>query len=445
MNSRYTPYTQASTTMRFALRATMITLFVLGAFARFLVGWLLLLILFQPRARRREWFAGCVVGLFRSLGATFIKVGQIMSTRPDLFPPHLIHALESLQDNVGPFPYALVVRTLTEDLGKPPEQVFAELQPQPIASASVAQVHKARLPDGRVVAVKVRRPKIEKIVDFDLRVMRLFGQLMALIPSFALLAPVESVEEFGRGIRLQLDFTIEARNNHRFRKMFAGDPDVLFPALVDELCTQRVIVMEFIDGTKILNFKKNAPQTEEIRVKAKRLAAIGFRVLLKMIFEDGFVHADLHPGNIFITRDERVAILDLGLVGELDDAHRAGFARYFAAWAQGDGKTMAKLMSELSPSERVRDYPGFENAVVEFVKKYYGKKLGEVQVSLVFMDMMNILRRYRVRVNPTFTLVNIAIAVTEGIGKQLDPDVDLMAEALPFFARFNFFQPAASA
>lgn len=433
--------------MRFLARALMIFLFVLGAFVRFFVGWLVLLLLFQPKARRQEWFGRCFVGLFRSLGATFIKVGQIMSTRPDLFPPHVIHALETLQDNVGPFPYALVQRTIVDELGKPPEEIFAEFQPQPIASASVAQVHKARMHDGRVVAVKVRRPKIEQIVEFDLRVMRLFAKLMCIVPSVAMLAPVESVDEFGRGIRMQLDFRIEAANNRRFRKMFAGDPDVLFPALVEELCTGRVLVMEFIDGTKILSFKREAQHatTVEIEKKAKRLAAIGFRVMLKMVFEDGFVHADLHPGNIFITRDERVAILDLGLVGELDDVHRAGFARYFAAWAQGDGKTMAKLMSELSPTRQIRDYAGYESAVVEFVKKYYGKKLGEVQVSLVFMDMMNILRRFRVRVNPTFTLVNIAIAVTEGIGKQLDPDVDLMAEALPFFARFNFFQPAAQA
>src|SRR5262249_43943627 len=163
----------------------------------------------------------------------------------------------------------------------------------------------------------------------------------------------------------------------RFRDNFRDDRDVLFPALVDELCTARILTMEFIDGTKVLNFRQTPADP-------KRLAAIGFRVLLKMIFEDGFVHADLHPGNIFIARDDRVAILDLGLVGELDGTHRAGFARYFAAWAQGDGKTMARLMtemsSELSPSRRIPDFAGFEAAVVAFVGKYHGKRLGEVQV-----------------------------------------------------------------
>lgn len=424
--------------LRFAWRALVIIGLAVATFARYVAGQVVLLLLFAPRPQRQEWFARCVVGLFRALGATFIKVGQIMSTRPDLFPPHLIRALETLQDNVGPFAYRLVQRTLKEELGRAPEEVFAEFSPAPIASASVAQVHKARLPDGRVVAVKIRRPGLDRLVTFDLQVMRLFARLLALSPSIRLLAPVESVDEFGRGIRMQLDFTIEAANNRRFRENFAGDPDVIFPALVEELCTSRVLVMDFIDGTKVLNFRQTPSDPA-------RLAQIGFRTLLKMVFEDGFVHADLHPGNIFITADDRVAILDLGLVGELDDAHRGAFARYFAAWAQGDGKTMARLMTEMSPSQTVQDYAGFEAAVVDFVQRYYGKKLGEVEVSKVFFDMMGILRRFRVRVNPTFTLVNIAIGVTEGIGKQLDPDVDLMAAALPFFARFNFFQGAATA
>jgi len=422
--------------MRFAGRAMAIVFLFAGAFLRWLLGWVLMLLTFRPRQARKEWFAACLVALFRSLGATFIKVGQIMSTRPDLLPPHVIAALETLQDNVGPFPYSLVERTLTEDLGRAPDEVFVEIAPTPIASASVAQVHKAKLLDGRVVAVKVRRPKIDEVVGFDLGFMRMFAQAMSLLPSIRLLAPVESVEEFGRGIQMQLDFTIEASNNRRFRNNFAGDPDVIFPLLVDELCSERVLVMDFIEGEKILNFKKTPSDP-------KKLASIGFRVLLKMIFEDGFVHADLHPGNIFITRDSRVAILDLGLVGELDQAHKGAFARYFAAWAQGDGKTMARIMAHYSPSRKIPDYPGFEKAVIDFVQRYYGKRLGEVEVSKVFFDMMNILRKYRVRVNPTFTLVNIAIAVTEGIGKQLDPQVDLMSEALPFFAKFNFFQDAA--
>ena len=177
--------------VRFAFRALAIFALVLFALARFFVGWTVLVFLFQPRERRRDWFAGCIIGLFRALGATFVKVGQIMSTRPDLFPPHVIRALETLQDNVGPFEYAKVQSTFIEEFGKPPEELFAEISPVPIASASVAQVHRARLKDGRVLAVKVRRPNLDELVAFDLKVMRGFARLMALIPSIGLLAPVD--------------------------------------------------------------------------------------------------------------------------------------------------------------------------------------------------------------------------------------------------------------
>jgi ubiquinone biosynthesis protein len=244
------------------------------------------------------------------------------------------------------------------------------------------------------------------------------------------MAPVESVDEFGKAIHAQIDLTIEAANNRRFRALFAGNAEVRFPELVPEYCSARVLTMEYIEGRKVLDYD---PAISD----PKRLAGVGFRTLLKMVFADGFVHADLHPGNIFVTADDQVVILDLGLVAELDDFHRRIFAQYFAAWATGDAKTMAKIMVEFSPSAKVRDHAAFEADVVAFVARYWGKPLGEVQASQVAFDMMNILRRHRVRANATFTMVNIAIAVTEGIGKQLAPQLDLMIEALPFFARLQ--------
>jgi ubiquinone biosynthesis protein len=236
------------------------------------------------------------------------------------------------------------------------------------------------------------------------------------------------VNQFGRAIHMQLDFTIEARNNLRFTKNFAADPDVILPKLYAELCSKRVLVMEFIDGVKILDFKRSGAEP-------RRLGKIGFRVMLQMVFADGFVHADLHPGNILVTPAGQVALLDLGLVAELDDLHRSVFARYFAAWANGDGQTMADIMVNNSPQPGgVKDQAGFRGAIQEFVNRLHGKRLHEVEVTSVVYGMLQILRRYRVRVNSTFTMVNIAIAVTEGIGKQLDPTLDLLAEAMPFFA-----------
>jgi len=421
---------------RLALRALAIGVRFAKHWFRFWAGFIFLCVTFAGKARRRAFFGQIVLDLFRDLGATFIKVGQIMSTRPDLIPEHVSRALEQLQDDVGPFPFEAVVRTLESDLGRPMSQLFAEFAPVPLASASVSQVHKARLPGGRIIAVKVRRPDVVELCTFDLAVMRIGARFLNAIPSIATLSPVATVEEFGRAVFAQLDFRVEARNNRRFRENFRGHPNVVFPEVIDELSTERILAMSYVEGTKIL--------ASRTRSDPKRVARLGLQALLKMIFEDGFVHADLHPGNILITPEDKIALLDLGLVGELDDPHRRGFARFFAAWAQRDGDSMARIMYDMSANARAAAHGGradddpdaferYRAAIIEFVGRYWGQRLGDVQVGKVLFDMLAILRRHRVRVNPTFTIVNIAIAVTEGIGKQLDPDLDLMAEAVPYF------------
>jgi ubiquinone biosynthesis protein len=422
--------------VRLAARALRIGWLVAKHWVRFWVGFAALFLRRSGRERRRDWFGQVVLDLFRELGATFIKVGQIMSTRPDLIPDYVTRALQHLQDDVGPFPLPDVLRAIEQDLGGPVARHFPEFAPVPLASASVSQVHKARLPDGRLVAVKVRRPEVVELCTFDLAVMRAGARLLDALPSISTLAPVATVEEFGRAIFAQLDFRVEASNNRRFRENFRGVPDVTFPEVIAPLSSERILTMTFIEGTKILS-------TRQTRSDPKRVARLGLQVLLKMIFEDGFVHADLHPGNIFITPDDKLALLDLGLVGELDEPHRRGFGRFFAAWAQRDGDTMAKLMFDMSANAAEAkaaatppDPEAFERyraAIIEFVGRYWGQRMGEVQVGKVLFDMLGILRRHRIRVNPTFTIVNIAIAVTEGIGKQLDPELDLMSEALPYF------------
>src|SRR5579871_6549451 len=415
---------------RLAARALGIWARVSKHWVRFWIGWALLWLRRAGRDRRRAWLGRVVVDLFRELGATFIKVGQIMSTRPDILPEYVSNALAELQDHVGPFPFEDVVRTIEGDLGRPLHTLYAEFAPVPLASASVSQVHKARLSDGKILAVKVRRPNVVALCTFDLVVMRQGARLLNLVPSISTLAPVAAVEEFGRAIFAQLDFRVEADNNRRFQGNFRAQPDIVFPEVIEPLSTERILTMSFVEGTKILS-------TPATRSDPKRVARLGLAMLLKMIFEDGFVHADLHPGNIFITPDDKLALLDLGLVGILDEPHRKGFAKFFAAWAQRDGDAMAHIMYGMSESAaEARDPEAFERyraAIIEFVGRYWGYRLGQVQVGKVLLDMLGILRRHRVRVNPSFTIVNIAIAVTEGIGKQLDPELDLMSEALPFF------------
>jgi ubiquinone biosynthesis protein len=302
----------------------------------------------------------------------------------------------------------------------------------PIASASVSQVHKARLHDGRVVALKVRRPDVTELCAFDLAVMRLWARVLARVPTLGSLEPEAVVVEFGRAIFAQLDFTVEAANNRRFRANFNGHPDVVFPEVIARHSTERILCMSYVEGTKILALVSDYARTY---ADPKHVARVGLETLLKMIFEDGFVHADLHPGNIFITPEQKICLLDLGLVGELDPPHRRSFARFFAAWAQRDGDAMARLMYSMSSADPEDEaaFERFRASIIEFVGRYWGQRLGEVQVGKVLFDMLGILRRHRLRMNPAFTVVNIAIAVTESIGKQLDPDLDLMAVALPYF------------
>ncbi|MBA3818954.1 MAG: AarF/ABC1/UbiB kinase family protein [Deltaproteobacteria bacterium] len=415
--------------MRFIGRGLWVALLLLFHAVVWFAGWLGLLVALRGKPARQAWFARRFAGLLIALGATFVKVGQIMSTRPDLLPPHIIRALTRLQDDVGAFAWRDVERTIREELGKPIGELFATFEQTPVASASIAQVHRATLATGEVVAVKVRRPGLDALVRFDLAVMRMVARVVALVPSFRLLAPVESVDEFGRAIYAQLDLRVEAENNRRFSASFAQDPDVRFPALFPALCGRGVLTMGFVEGAKVLD----APA--RLGSNPTRLARIGFRTLLQMVFADGFVHADLHPGNLLVDADDKIVILDLGLVAELDEPARRAFAQYFAGWAGGDGTVMARLMAQLSNG--VPDYAAYESEVVAFVKRYHGKPLGEVQVSTVAFDMFNILRRHRVRVNPIYTMCNVAIAVTEGIGKQLDPSLDLVQEAVPFFAELH--------
>ncbi len=394
------------------------------------IGWLYFLVSFGGRERRRAWQGGRFRSLICDLGPTYIKVGQIISTRPDVFPPHIIIPLERLQDDVGSFSEKHVRAILHEEFGKAPEELFATFEARPIASASVAQVHDATLVDGMRVAIKVQRPGIEKTVEADLAIMIWFARMLEWIPLMRLYAPVATAREFAHAIRLQIDFTIEAENNRRFHRNFDEDQEIVLPDLVPELCTRRVLTMSFVEGVKILRFK-------ETDADPTALAKIGFRTMLQMIFEDGFVHADLHPGNIIITPDNRVALIDLGLTAELSDEYRLIFAEFIGAWAGGDGKLMARLMVKFSPSAEVRDYPVYEAEICDFVGRYSNKAIGDLQLSAVIFDMMGIMRRHRVRVNAVFTMVNLAIAVTEGLGRQLDDRLDLMTEAIPFFVQLR--------
>ncbi len=390
-------------------------------------------------AEKRELLRGEALShLLQRLGATFIKFGQILSTRPDLLGPGYITPLARLQDAVPPAPFASIEQMLEAELAPAARARFASIEREPVAAASVAQVHRGVLDDGRVVAIKVQRPEVELQIERDLAILSFGARLLDRIPTVRMLSLPGSVARFGVALHGQLDFRAEADHNRRFAQNFASVPNVGVPGLVDDLCTRRVLVMDFIDGVK-------ATEPEKVGGDRAALARIGGETVLKMVFSDGFVHADLHPGNIILTPDDRVVLIDLGMVTDIPGELLRPWVETFLALSQQDGARVAELFYSYAPSVGDTDYAAFERDVKDKLSSLYGKTLGEVEISEVVSSMMNVLRKHHVQIDPTFTVVNIALLVAEGLGKQLDPGIDLVPMATPYLAQAMLSAPAGRA
>jgi ubiquinone biosynthesis protein len=361
------------------------------------------------------------------LGATFIKVGQILSARRDLIPAPLAAELAALQDQVPPFPFAAVRNTIEEDLGAPLEELFSEFETEPVAAASVAQVHRAVWKkSGAVVAVKVRRPDVLRKIGLDRAVLvTLASWAERLVPSLRLVSLRKATEQFCNAVEQQAHLVLEAEHNRRFRANFAGDRDVVFPELIAEACSDRVLTMEYIEGER-------EEALDDPRFDRRRIVEAGVRCVGRMIFQHGFVHADLHPGNLRFVPPHRIAIFDLGLVGELSDTDRLMTARTLWAFATGDGKTVARLFYENAPFQAVPDYAAYEAEVMALVEELRRRQLGSSEVSLDIGRIFDVLRRHRVQARAHMTMINLALVTAEGLGKRLDPTLNLAEAALPY-------------
>ncbi len=362
------------------------------------------------------------------LGATFVKFGQILGSRPDLLSPGMIASLSRLHDDVPPAPFATVEAVLAAELSAR-DRARLTVERAPIAAASVAQVHAGRLDTGEAVAIKVQRPEARSQIERDLAILRLGARVLDWVPSLHLLSLPGAVERFGEALANQLDFRLEAVNNRRLAANLAELKGVRVPDLHEELCTERVLVMELIDGVKATH-----PDRLQGRKIRRRLAARGGEAVLKMIFRDGFVHADMHPGNILLMDDGTLVFIDLGMVAEIPPEMMRPWIETFQALGANDGQAAARLFYAYAPFVATRDYAAYERDTIAFFDQFEGKRLGEVEVSEVVGGMMNILRRHRIQVEPVFTVVNLGVLVAEGLGKQLDPDLDLVQMALPYLA-----------
>jgi len=376
----------------------------------------------------------------QDLGPTFVKLGQILATRVDLFGPEWIAELEKLQDRAPASPYPEVRAQLCDDLGGPPESVFAAFDAQPIAAGSIAQVHRARLADGTDVAVKVRRPGIVPVVEADLRLLaRLAEMIETRFPELARFRPREVVRQFAATLRRELDLATECRNAERVAANFRDRPEIVVPKVYWDWTSERINVQQYIEGTP----SRDAQALAAAGLERALLAHRGAQAMLKMVLEDGFFHADPHPGNVFYLPGNRVAFIDFGMAGHLSERRRDELVRLLDGLVGRDAEGVVDILLEWAGAAQV-DSEKLAADVDAFIDRYHGLPLQELRMGAMLADMTTLLREHRLALPPDLALVLKACVTLETYGRELDPQFDMVGEAAPFLraATLERFGPA---
>ncbi len=371
--------------------------------------------------------------MLEELGPTYIKLGQIASTRADILPPEWIEELKKLQDMVPPDPGTDIRKILEHSLGSPVSEAFKSFNTLPEASASVAQVHYAELPDGTEVAVKVRRPRVKQTIDSDISVMRQVALLMErYLPSYRRYRPLEVVNEFSRVIHRELDMKIEAANIELFAKMFAGDERIQIPRVYWDYTTEEVLTMDRLIGVPMDEMEL----IEEKGLDIKLIATNGLEIFFKQIFEFGVFHADLHPGNIFVRDDGVIIYLDFGIVGKLDRNTRRYLASMLFHLIKEDYHRLAKLHQQMGLIGRHVDLAEFEEALADIGEPIHGKELEKINVSALLMKLIDTARRFEMVLQPNLLLLQKSMVIIEGVGRQLYPDINMWEVAKPLIYKW---------
>ncbi len=358
-----------------------------------------------------------------TLGACFVKLGQVMSSRPDLFEPNVIAELRLLQDRLPPFSFGKVKQAVEVQLGKPLSEVFSEFDQAPVAAASVAQVHRARLKDGREVAVKVLRPSVRAQVERDGTLLTLGAKVLALHPTLRLSDPVGFTVEFVQGLVRQTDLRIEADNYDLFRKNFASDPRIAFPEIYRELSGERVLVMEFVRGTKV----DALPAGDHTALSTALREAT-----MKMCFVDGFMHADMHPGNM-VQRDDGVLVLfDVGLATKLSEQVLEVFVDMVKCIAMGSPDDMINHLQRYHLYEGEVDWEAMRKDLEAFGATFRKQDVAQLDYGEMTNAIMALGRRYHVRPIPALSLVIVGTVTVQGIGKMLAPHINDFQEMSKF-------------
>jgi ubiquinone biosynthesis protein len=350
------------------------------------------------------------------LGATFIKLGQVMSARPDLFEPGTIHELRMLQDQLPALPLSEIRPMIEQDLGNPINSLFASFNEQALAAASVAQVHRATLHSGEDVAVKVLRPNVRELALRDGRILLALAKLSLVFPAMQHADPVGHLQEFLQGILHQTDLRIEARNYQRFQENFADNPLIFFPKVFPECSGELVLTMEFVAGTKV--------DDKSVKLESNVSTALN-RAFLKMVYEDGFLHADLHPGNFVVTSDGRIGIFDVGLAKKLSPevmAQNLDFNRCLAMGTAEDYVNHIKTYHQYI-ADGV-DWEQLTKEVDVLVSGFRGKAVADIEMGKIINQIFALGRKYGVKPITEMTLIMVGIVTAEGVAKQINPDND---------------------
>ena len=372
-----------------------------------------------------------------SLGPIFVKFGQVLSTRRDLLPTDIADELARLQDRVPPFPSEQAIAEIERGLGRRIADAFETFDPVPVASASIAQVHFATLPGGKPVAVKVLRPGMEATIEHDLALLRAAaGALMKISSDARRLRPLEVIDEFDRYLHDELDLLREAANGNQLRRNFAGKDILRMPEMHFDYCATNVLTMERMRGIPI-------GQVDRLRAAGmdlKKLSRDGVELFFTQVFQHGFFHADMHPGNILVGDHgadfNRYIGLDFGIVGSLSDEDKSYLAQNFLAFFRRDYRRVAELHIEsgwVPPKTRVDE---LESAVRTCCEPIFDRPLKEISLGVVLMRLFQASRRFNVEVQPQLVLLQKTLLNVEGLGRQLDPDLDLWITAKPFLERW---------
>lgn len=366
--------------------------------------------------------------LIEELGPTFIKLGQIISTRGDLLPEEYRIELAKLQDSAPPVPGDQIRALFEEEFHQSVDEVFASFDIEPVAAASIGQAHAATLPDGTEVIVKLRRPHITEDVEEDLRILMDLSEVAARHWEMARYYDVVAiVEEFAQTLRSEMDYLHEGRNLERIAENFEGDPDIHVPKVFWEITTARVLTLERIRGVKI----NNVAELEARGLSRTEVAYRATRILLTMILRDGFFHADPHPGNVFVEEDGTIGLIDFGMVGEVDWASQQHLMQLMLGITQRDASRLADTLLDLSVGQSVVDRNALRRDLQKLMARYWGRPMADVRFGAFIADMLEILRTRHLRLPPDLALLLKTLAMGEGLGEDVDPTFDLMSVYVP--------------